>query len=84
MHELPVNTRGLLNGRRALIEPVAITVGLRGPSDIVRVLEATAVEAFIDVAGLRPGRYNLPVTVESSADIGVTQVEPPRVLVTLR
>ena len=74
----------MANGQRALVEPSAITVGVRGPKEAVRTLDAGSIEAFIDLAGLSPGRYNLPVTVESSADIGVTHIDPPRVSVTLR
>ena len=82
--ELPVLPREVATGQRASVEPGAITVSVRGPQEMVDALDAGAVEAFIDLAGLGPGRYNLPVTVESSADIGVTHIDPPRVLVTLR
>lgn len=84
LHEVPVRGRAGGPARPASLEPDAITVGVRGPRDLVRALEAGAVEAFIDVSGLEPGRYNLPVTVESNADIGVTRIDPSRVSVTLR
>ena len=47
-------------------------------------MEEGEVEAFIDLAGLAAGRYNLPVTVVSSADIGITHIDPPNVLVVLQ
>ena len=31
-----------------------------------------------------PGDYNLPVAVESDVELGVTQIDPPFVRVTLR
>ncbi|GIT67254.1 MAG: hypothetical protein Ct9H300mP25_07260 [Acidobacteriota bacterium] len=40
--------------------------------------------AFIDLAGFSAGRYNLPVTGASSADIGITHIDPPNVVVILR
>jgi len=84
LHELPVGVRDVANGQSASVEPEVITVGVRASTETIRVLDAGTVEAFIDLAGLTPGRYNLPVTVESNAEIGVTHIDPPSVLVTLR
>lgn len=82
---LPAVPVQVTDGGRALsVEPTAIRVGIRGPRDRVMGLDAAAVEAFVDLAGLQPGRYNLPVTVASSAGIGVTHVDPSRVTVTVR
>ncbi len=47
-------------------------------------MEEGEIEAFIDLAGLSAGRYNLPVTVVSSADLGITHIDPPNVLVVLQ
>ena len=66
------------------IEPDSITVGVRGPRDRVQAIEATEVAAWVDLAGLQPGRYNLPVTVEGSARVGVTRIDPSRVTVIVR
>ena len=71
--------------RRAVsVEPATVRVDVLGPRGPVQALDATAVEAIVDLAGLQPGRYNLPVTVESSAVIGVTRIDPSRVTVTVR
>ena len=83
LHAVPVRVDE--SGRVASIEPPAVTVGVRGPRDRVEALGDTAIEAFVDLAGLQPGRYNLPVTaVASGAEIGVTHVDPPRVTVVVR
>ncbi len=66
------------------VEPHSIDVGLRGPRDRMEALEDTAVAAFVDLAGLQPGRYNLPVTVVAGPGIGVTHIDPSRVTVTVR
>ena len=82
LHAVPVRAEGGV--RAASIEPDSITVGVRGPRDRVQVLEEAGISALVDLAGLQPGRYNLPVTVEGSAGIGVTRIDPSRVTVTVR
>ena len=70
--------------RTVSVEPEAVRVDVLGPRDLVQVLDETAVEAFVELAGLQPGRYNLPVTVESSPAVGVTRIDPSRVTVIVR
>jgi len=43
-----------------------------------------SVSIYVDLAGLRPGRYNLPVTVESSESVRVTNINPPLVTGSVR
>lgn len=70
--------------RTVSVEPEAVRVDVLGPRDRVQALDDTAVEAFVELAGLQPGRYNLPVTVESSPAVGVTRIDPSRVTVIVR
>ena len=70
--------------RAVSVEPEAVRVDVLGPRDRVQALDAAAVEAFVELAGLQPGRYNLPVTVESSPAVGVTRIDPSRVTVIVR
>ena len=84
LHEVPVAARNLGDRRRAVFEPNQVTVSIRGPRDVVRGLDNTAVQAFVDLADFRPGRYNLPVAVESGGELGVTHIDPPFVRITLR
>ena len=72
------------SGRTVSVEPGAVRVDVLGPRDLVQVLDETAVEAFVELAGLQPGRYNLPVTVESNPAVGVTRIDPSRVTVIVR
>lgn len=82
LHAVPVRADG--SARAVSIEPDSIMVGVRGPRDRVEALEDAGIAASVDLAGLQPGRYNLPVTVEGSAGIGVTRIDPSRVTVTVR
>ena len=71
--------------RRAVsLAPETVRVDVLGLRDRVQALDDAAVEAFVDLAGLQPGRYDLPVTVESSPAVGVTQIDPSRVTVIVR
>lgn len=70
--------------RPAAIEPDSIAVGIRGPRDRMDALADTDVGAWVDLASLQSGRYNLPVTVATTAGIGVTRIDPSRVTVTVR
>ena len=81
---LTISIRSLEPGLRASIEPVNVTVGVRGLEALLGNVEESGIDAFIDLAGLPAGRYNLPVTVASSADIGITHIDPPNVVVVLQ
>ena len=64
--------------------PENVEVRVRGAASIVNGLAPGAVVASVDLADLGPGRFTLPVTVTSAPDVGVTDVEPPSIRVTLR
>ena len=82
LHDVPVSPRS--ENRAATIEPDTITVSVRGPRDKVLGLGESELMGYVDLAGLRPGRYNLPVTIESTDEIRVMHIDPPSVRITLR
>lgn len=82
LRAVPVRPEG--GARAASIEPASVTVGVQGAADRVEALDDTGIGAFVDLAGLQPGRYDLPVTVEGGAGIGVTRIDPSRVTVTVQ
>jgi hypothetical protein len=84
LQALTVSSRSLEPGLQVSIDPGNVAVGVRGSEALLQSMEEDEVEAFIDLAGLSAGRYNLPVTVASSADIGITHIDPPNVVVILR
>lgn len=67
----------------ARIRPATVTVHVRGPRDTMG-SAADSFEAAVDVSGLRPGEYQLPVRVVPPARIGLVRVEPERLRVTIR
>ena len=84
LHDIPVVSHDPSDAGRVVFQPAQVTVGIRGPEGAIRDLVDDAVKVYVDLAGLRPGRYNLPVTVESSDNIRVTNIDPPSVQVSIR
>ena len=42
------------------------------------------VPAFVDLTGLRQGRYNLPVRIDATSGFSITDIDPAAVRVTIR
>ena len=66
------------------VVPSAVSLSVRGRRDLVEGLAPASLNVFVDVAGLRPGRYNLPVSVEAPRDVEVQRIEPATVRVRIR
>jgi YbbR domain-containing protein len=81
---VPVRWRNLANGLRAQVLPSLAQVTVRGRREPLGSLRAGAIEAFVDLAGLGPGHYNLRVQVDPSQDFGVASIEPAVVDVIIR
>ncbi len=81
---VPVRYRNLASGLRAQVKPVLTSVTVRGGRDPIEALRAGEIEAFIDLAGLGAGRYNLRVQVDPSQRFGVTAIDPAVVDVTIK
>lgn len=79
-----VNARNAPGGAEALAVPAGVTVWVRGGREALASLDASQVIAYVDLAGLRPGRYNLPVRIDPSRVFGVSRVEPSVVEVTIK
>ena len=82
--DVPVRYRNLGNGLRANLTPQLVRVNVRGGKEALAALRADSVEAFVDLAGLGSGRYNLRVQVEPSESFGVVEIEPAVVSVVIK
>jgi YbbR domain-containing protein len=81
---VPIRPRNLGPGLRAQVSPPTTRVVVRGRRDALSDLKADDVDAFVDLAGLPAGRYNLRIQVDPSENIGVGEVMPAVVEVTIR
>ena len=61
--------------------PSLVTVVLRGSREALNRVEPDDVRAYVDLAGLGAGQYNLTVRADASRDVGVTKIDPPTVQV---
>jgi YbbR domain-containing protein len=77
----PIHLRNLGPHLSAQAVPVVVDVGLRGSREALTRIDADAVSAYIDVAGLGAGDYTLAVHAEASNQAGVTHVDPATVQV---
>jgi YbbR domain-containing protein len=81
---VPVSTRNLASGRRGSVAPSIVAVTIRGAREPLAALKDESVQAFVDLAGLGPGRYNLRVQVDPMESFGVTDIDPAVVSVTIK
>lgn len=81
---VPVRMRNLGQGLRAQVEPTLTRITVRGRRDALADLRAGSIDAFVDLAGLGPGRYNLRVQVDPSQTFGVSSIDPAVVDVTIK
>jgi YbbR domain-containing protein len=79
-----IRWRNLGPGLRAQLEPTLTRVTVRGRKEAVADLRAGGLDAFVDLAGLGPGRYNLRVQVDPAQNFGVSAISPPTVDVTIK
>jgi YbbR domain-containing protein len=81
---VPIRWRNLGGGLRAQVSPLVGRVVVRGQKDALDPLRPDAIDAFVDLAGLGAGRYNLRVQVDPSESFGVSTITPNVVEVTIR
>ena len=79
-----VRWRNLGTGFRAEVVPQRARVSVRGRKERLNTLRPDDIDAFVDLAGLGPGLYNLRVQTDPSQDFGVSAVAPQVVDVTIK
>jgi YbbR domain-containing protein len=81
---VPVRSRNLSQGLTPRIVPEVVRVEIRGQRDVISQVRPDAIESFVDLTGLGPGRYNLRVQVDPSEEFGVGTISPTVVSVTIK
>jgi YbbR domain-containing protein len=66
------------------IGPGSVTLTVRGRREALAGVRSETVEAFVDLAGLGAGRYNLRVQADPSQLFGVNEITPAVVVVTIK
>jgi YbbR domain-containing protein len=81
---VPVRSRNLAPGYTARVAPRVVQVTVRGGREAVEEMRAEGVDAFVDLAGLGPGPYNLRVQFDPTQNFGVSATAPAVVKVTIK
>ena len=82
---VPVHWRNLGAGLAApRVVPEVAKVTIRGARSALAKIGPDGIEAFVDLTGLGPGRYNLKVQVDPSQEFGFETVTPGTVFVTIK
>lgn len=76
-----VPVQPLSAGGKVRVAPARVTITVRGPQTNMELLRPGDLQATVDVRGLRPGRYQVPVTVTLPAGLELQKVSPPTVTV---
>jgi YbbR domain-containing protein len=69
---------------RVTVAPTTVTAHVRGTRDAMAGAPASAFDASVDIAGLRPGEYELPVRLGLPPRVGLTRVDPAEVRVRIQ
>ncbi len=78
-----VSVRNLPPGSRGTIEPAVVAVTLRGAQTLLARLDPKSLLPYVDVTGLGPGRYEVPVLLDVAARLTVASIRPATVTVTI-
>jgi len=81
---VPIRWRNLNDGLTARIRPLTTSVTVRGRRQALEEMRAETIDAFVDLAGLGPGQYNLRVQFDPTESFGVSVTEPAVVQVTIK
>jgi YbbR domain-containing protein len=80
----PVSLRNLGAGWQATALPADVSVAIRLTAGAKDGLDERRVVPFVDLVGLGPGQYTLPVRIEPAPEFTVTSVSPAAVSVRIR
>ncbi|HJR57977.1 MAG TPA: CdaR family protein [Vicinamibacterales bacterium] len=81
---VPIRWRNLNDGLTARVQPQTASVTVRGRRDALEAMRAESIDAFVNLAGLGPGQYNLRVEFDPTESFGVSATEPAVVKVTIK
>jgi YbbR domain-containing protein len=78
---LRVTVKNLAPGSRGTVEPAVVSVMMRGPMSLLGRLDQRSIGPYVDVKGLAPGSYEVPVLIDIAAPLTVASIRPPTVKV---
>ncbi len=80
----PVIMKNTAAGVQAVLIPSHVTITVRGSREELGTLQDNEVTALVDLTGLGPGQYKLPVHVDTPSAVAVGKIAPTIVEVRIR
>jgi YbbR domain-containing protein len=80
--DVTVQVKGGREGARLI--PPRVSVVVRGAREVIDTIGPADVVATVDLEGLGPGQFQLPVRVSPPARLTIVRVEPPQIQVRVR
>ena len=84
LQNVPVRLRSTAAGLSARAVPPVVQVRIRGLKESLAALEVDSVTTYVDLAGLGPGQYRLPVRIEPTKGFGVENTDPGIIAIEIR
>lgn len=81
---MPVTMKNEGAGVQAVLTPTRVTVTVRGSRDTLGALAEKQLGAWVDLNGLGPGQYRLPVRVDTPMMVDVAKITPDTVEVRVK
>ena len=81
---MPVTMKNEGAGVQAVVSPTRVTVTLRGSRENLGALAENQLAAWVDLNGLGPGQYRLPVRVDVPMRVELAKVTPETVEVRVK
>lgn len=81
---MPVTMKNVGAGVQAVVSPTRVTITVRGSRENLGALVETQLAAWVDVNGLGPGQYRLPVRVDTPMMVDLAKVTPETVEVRVK
>jgi YbbR domain-containing protein len=82
--DVPVRYRNLPQGLSARLVPRFVDVTVRGAEQALAQVRSDGLQAYVDLAGLGAGRYNLRIQVDPTDRFGVVAIDPAVASVTVK
>lgn len=80
----PVTLRNAGAGVQAVVTPARATITLRGSREELSAIQDNEVLVLVDLAGLGPGQYRVPLHIDVPSTVQVTKASPETVNVEVR
>ncbi len=79
---IPVRYLHLNSDLTILGDPVdSVRLRVRAQRSIVQALDASAFQAYVDLAGKGPGVHTIPIQVEGPREVKILSVQPPKAVI---